>query len=150
MEAVCPECGARLEAGETCRSTFDEFMALEMTDPEYGQVHFLTVACYMIQHNQYSDRALVWIEPKLKAFLEQNLSNQQIRAVARLDTDSGQRKWKVLRQPGDHPLPKILWSQTIMDVARRYTDPQSYRELVRSWGRSVLQDGLPLFEIARK
>ncbi|QYR19267.1 hypothetical protein KZ483_15075 [Paenibacillus sp. sptzw28] len=28
-------------------------LALEFSDPGYGRVHFLTVACFIIQHNRY-------------------------------------------------------------------------------------------------
>lgn len=58
---TCPECGATWLEDSTCQSVFDEFLVLEYSDPAYGEVHFLTVVCFMIQHGRYSDEALVWI-----------------------------------------------------------------------------------------
>ncbi len=59
MPTICPVCGAVLPEGSTCQSIFDEFLNLEYTDPAYGQVHYLTVTCFMIQHERYSDEALI-------------------------------------------------------------------------------------------
>lgn len=41
----CPQCGA------LCLPRFDEFLALEFSDPGYGAAHNLTVAAYMAQHS---------------------------------------------------------------------------------------------------
>jgi hypothetical protein len=60
MPARCAECGAVLPEGETCQTIFESFMALEFSDLAYGEVHFLTVACYMIQHGRYGDEVLAW------------------------------------------------------------------------------------------
>jgi hypothetical protein len=140
----CPECGAPHTGGLTCRSAFDEFLALELTDPEYGSVHLLTVACYMIQHGQYTDEALAWIERRLRDHLEGGIPAETIRREAAGETDQGKRDWKVTRRPGDPPQPKIQWSMTIMDVARDHRDAESYRELVKEWARRTLQEMKPL------
>ncbi len=47
MSERCTECGAVLPEGSTCQTIFDEFLILEYTNPVYGQVHFLTVACFI-------------------------------------------------------------------------------------------------------
>lgn len=144
MSEYCSECGALHSEGRTCQSIFDEFLALELTDPGYGRVHFLTVACYMIQHNSYSDEALVWIESKLRKYFENNLSGPEIRKLAAKDTDSGTRKWKVMRQKDARPLPKVAWSMTIVDVAQRMHDAESYCKLITEWGRRTLDEMGPL------
>lgn len=139
MPDTCPECGARLCAHETCQSIFDSFLALEFSDPAYGEVHFLTVACYMIQHNRYSDEALLWIRPQLHAFLAEGVNPAEIRRRAAVETGNGQRDWKVVRSPQARLLPKVLWQITIVDVAVHAGDAVSYCDWVRLWGASTLK-----------
>lgn len=139
MTIFCPECGAQMEAGTTCQSIFDSFLALEFSDPAYGEVHFATVACFMIQHEHYSDAALAWIQPKLRAYIEDDLPASKIRQSAAGETNNAARGWKVLRQAQDRPLPKIAWQVTIADVAEHAADAAGYCEWVRRWGLATLQ-----------
>jgi hypothetical protein len=139
MSEQCAECGAVLPSGSTCQTIFDEFLSLEYTNPAYGQVHFLTVACFMIQHGRYSDEGLVWIQSTLRTYLEQQLTDQQLRQLAAKGTDGATRTWKVTRQPDAPPLPKVAWSMTITDVAQHMQDAESYCEQVRQWARTTLQ-----------
>jgi hypothetical protein len=140
----CPDCGAILPNGLTCRSVFDEFIALELTDPEFGAVHLLTVACYMIQHGGYTDEALIWIEGKLRDYLEKGIPTEQIRQKAQKETPQDRRKWKVSRRSGDPPQVKIPWSMTIVAVATNYHNAESYRELIKQWARTTLEEMKPL------
>lgn len=140
MPTTCPTCGAKLDDDQTCASIFDAFLALEFTDPAYGEVHLLTVACYMIQHNRYSDAALVWMRDTLAAHLDGGLSPQEIRRAMGLTAASDQRAWKVLRQPGERPLPAVAWSLTIADVARGAHDATAYCALIRRWARATLAE----------
>jgi hypothetical protein len=73
MPNTCSECGAVLQDESSCQEIFDSFLALEFEDPAYGEVHFLTVACFMIQHQRYSDEALAWIAQSLRAYLEEGV-----------------------------------------------------------------------------
>jgi len=139
LTIVCPECGAQLDDDATCQSIFDNFLALDFSDPAYGEVHFLTVACYMIQHNRYSDEALLWIRPQLHAFLAEGVNPAEIRRRAAVETGNGQRDWKVVRSPQARLLPKVLWQITIVDVAVHAANAASYREWVRRWGESTLK-----------
>ncbi|WP_181348151.1 DUF5946 family protein [Thalassobacillus sp. CUG 92003] len=143
-EKCCTECGACLTKGKTCQSIYHEFLALELTDPGYGQVHFLTVACYMIQHNGYSDDALVWIESKLRTYLENNLTGPEIRTLAAKDIEG--RTWKIKRHENEQQLPKVSWSMTIADVEKEMHDTESYCELITEWGKRTLIDMGPLIE----
>jgi len=142
----CPECGATLKDGSTCQSIFDEFLVLEFTDPAYGQVHMLTVACFMVQHGRYSDPALNWIRRQLEAYLEAGVPIEQIRREAGQDASQGKRNWKVTRQPDEPPPPLVTWSMTIADVAAGYLDEHGqpsaslYCDLVRQWGRVTCQE----------
>lgn len=140
----CPECGAIYNDQRACESVFNEFLLLEMTDAEYGAVHLLTVACYMIQHGQYSDEALVWIEQRLRDYLEKGIPTEQIRRNAAQETGQDRRTWKVTRPENGPPQAKIPWSMTIIDVALRYSDADSYRDLVRRWASRTLSEMQPL------
>ena len=139
MQILCPECGAVLNEGNSCQSIFETLLALEFTDPGYGEVHMLTVACFMIQHGRYSDAALAWIEQKLRDVVE-GVPAGYIRRQASKEAGSGSRAWKVTRQPGDRRLPRVAWSMTISDVAANYQDAQSYCRLVKQWARVTLDE----------
>jgi hypothetical protein len=143
----CLECGANLTSGVGCQEIFDSFLVLEFTDPGFGEVHFLTVACFMIQHGRYSDEALIWIEQQLRGCLDEGLSNQQIRRRAARETGQDIRSWKVIRQSDALPLPKIQWSMTIRDVESNYQDAVSYREAIKRWARTVLEEMKPQIRI---
>jgi hypothetical protein len=138
MKETCGECGARAGAGKSCQAIFDEFLALEFSDPSYGAVHFLTVACFMVQHGRYSDEGLKWIRGMLRRYFDEALSAEQLRELAGKDTSSAQRTWKVGRAPGAPPAPRIAWRMTIQDVAAQQRDAESYRRLVRQWARETL------------
>ena len=140
MAGTCPECGAVLSRETDCQEIFDLFLVLEFTDPAYGAVHFLTVACFMIQHGRYSDAALAWIAQMLRENLEGGVPVERIRQQANEEADQTRRTWKVVRPPDARPLPKIAWSMTITGVAARYQDAASYCELVRQWARVTLAE----------
>lgn len=144
MPNSCPECGAVLSKDSSCQTIFDSFLVLEFTVPGYGDVHFLTVACFMIQHGRYSDEALIWVEKRLRANLEDGISAEQIRKQASNETDQSNRTWKITRQPGALFLPKIAWSMTIANIASSYLDSKSYCDLVKQLARSLLAEMKPL------
>lgn len=137
---TCPECRSILPEGETCQSLFDQFLVLEFTDPGYGAVHFLTVACFMVQHGRYSGAGREWIKDKLRAYLEEGRTIEQIRADAGQSASQDRRDFKITRQPGDPPPPVIAWSMTIADVAQQFEGPESYRELIVQWARVTLKE----------
>jgi hypothetical protein len=141
VSTTCAKCGAVLAEGQTCQAIFDEFMALEFTDPGYGRVHFLTVACYMIQHGGYSDEAYVWMQSALRSYLEEGYTAEMVRRNAA----RGPGRTKGIRRPAEAaPLPKVPWSMTIADVAARMQDAESYCKLIEQWGRTTLQEMGPL------
>jgi hypothetical protein len=141
MSETCGKCGAVLPEGKTCESIYGEFLALEFVDPGYGKVHFLTVACYMVQHEGYSDEAYVWVQSALRNYLEEGHTSEMIRAEAA----QGIGRAKGIRRPADAlSLPKIAWTMTISDVASRMHDAESYCKLIEQWGRTTLQEMVPL------
>ena len=142
---TCPECGARWD-GVTCEEIFGDFLTHDFTDPGYGEVHALTVACYMVQHRRYSDEGLRWIARQLRAVLEEGLSNEGLRELARVEArrpekpgESG-RTWKVTRTPDDPPLPRVAWSMTIVDVFAHVRDAESYRAAIHDWAGVTLEE----------
>jgi len=139
----CPDCGAVHPDGSTCPEVFGRLLALEMTDPGFGQVHLFTVACYMIQHNGYSDPALVWMERQLRDHLA-GTPAAEIRRRSAQEVSQSERKWKVTRQPGDRPLPRVAWSRTIADADRAAGDPAAYQAAVTAWARAVVEEMRPL------
>lgn len=143
MPGTCPECGASLATEASCQEIFEAFLALEFTNPEYGRVHMLTVACFMIQHGRYSDEALLGIAVTLCANLEEGVSADLLRAGTAPVVRSDRRGWKITRRPGDRPLPRVAWSLTIADGATYYADPASYCEWVQGWARAVLVEMTP-------
>jgi hypothetical protein len=71
MSLKCPLCGGEFASIEQCRERFDLCMALEYQNPSaYGAVHHLSVVCYMLQHNAYSDE--VWLGFRHKSLLIKN------------------------------------------------------------------------------
>jgi len=139
MSQQCAVCGAILPEGDTCQALFEKLLSLEYTDPAYGQVHFLTVACFMIQHEQYSDEALVWIRSVLQTYLQNPLTSQQFRRIVAQGMDGTERSWKVVRQEVAPALPKVSWSMTIADVASHLTDAETYCEYVRRWAETTVR-----------
>ncbi len=141
---TCPDCGAIFTEGLTCESVFDQFLVLEFSNPAYGAVHMLTVACFMIQHGRYSPQGLAWIAGALRDHLELGISSQEIRSEAVKTVDPAIRDWKVTRRPGDPPQAKVAWSMSILDVALNYEDAASYCEWVKRWARITLDEMQPL------
>ena len=138
--ATCAECGAVWEAGRDCQGVFDEFLMLEFTDPEYGAVHFLTVATFMLQHGRYSSEALEWVVPTMRAYLAGETSVERIRREARATVSSGTRKWRVMRAPDAPPQRHVAWELTLADVAAQTHDAASYRAAITAWAaRAVAQ-----------
>ncbi len=119
---------------------FDEFLALEFSDPAYGKVHMLTVACFMIQHQRYSDRALIWMKEKLDAVLNKGVPPERIRLQMASDVDQTTRGWKIERQPDEREVPKVEWSVTIADVYQYKDNPINYCTWVKRWARATLKE----------
>ncbi|PYI55535.1 DUF5946 family protein [Paenibacillus flagellatus] len=141
MSDTCAKCGADLPEEKTCESIFGELMALEFTDPGYGKVHFLTVACYMVQHEGYSDEMYVWMQSALRNYLEEGYTTEMIRQ----DASQGPGSSKGIRRQADAPpLPKVDWTMTIVDVAEQMHDAESYCRLIEQWGRTTLKEMGPL------
>ena len=132
----CPECGA---PETSCKSRFDEFLILEFTDADYGAVHHLTVAAYMLQHSSKLTRE-GWLHMRglLKEFLVENKSPAFIRRQNKDLVDSGKRKFKIASKNGLPVINKSTWTKTILDV--RAENAEVYCADVTAWAKSVLEE----------
>ena len=131
---ACPECGAN-----DCKERFNEFLALEYSDPDHGAVHHLTVAAYMLQHSsRLTQEGWLFERQLLCELLEKGAGLAEIRRKVRGRLDGGSRSFK-LKSVNARPLYNdFRWSRTILDIRRR--PPGAYREDVTAWARLTLLD----------
>ena len=136
----CPECGA---VESLCKNRFDEFLVLEFTDAEYGIVHHLTVAAYMLQHSSKLTRE-GWLHMRelLNEFLVENKSPAFIRKENKDLVDSGKRKFKITSKDGLPVINKSTWVKTILDV--RAENAETYCADVTAWAKSALDEAATL------
>lgn len=146
MNRPCPQCGAQLPEGESCRERFERCLAFEFEQPRiYGAVHFLTVACYMLQHNQYSRQGWLFTRRGLAQVVREGLSPGELRERHHLRLDSGRREWSVTRGEKLPGVEAVHWNLSIAGV--RLDDPDRYQSDVMRWAESVLADSEPLMRI---
>ncbi len=132
----CPACGA---SGNLCRARFEELLAKEFEDPEYGQVHHLTVPAYMLQHStQLTREGWIYEREPLRDFLVGGRRPEEIRLERRAALDGGRRKFKIKSRDGQPLFPPRHWSKTIVDV--RPEVAAQYRKDIEAWARAVLAD----------
>jgi hypothetical protein len=145
QEQICPECGA---SGSLCQTRFDEFLALEFSDPGYGAVHHLTVAAYMLQHSSKLTRE-GWLYERelLREFLVENKPPALVRQQNRDVVDSGKRQFKIKSRTGQPVIAKTAWARTICDV--RTESAEIYCKDVTEWARAVLEDAEKISEIGK-
>ncbi len=143
MSEQCPQCGAPLLAGSTCQTIHEELLSFESLNAVPHSIHFLHVTSFLVQHERYSDEALVWAKSMLHAHLDETMTEQQLLEQLRTagkDRGSHVRTWKFNRAPDAPPLPKIRWSMTIVDVTRQMeNDAERYGELIKQWAQATLQ-----------
>ena len=132
----CPECGA---PETSCKSRFDEFLALEFSDMGYGAVHNLTVATYMLQHSsKLSLEGWLYERDLLREFIVENKSPSFIRQQVKDAVDSGKRTFKFKSKDGLPVIKKSTWTKTILDV--RAENAEVYCADVTAWAKSVLEE----------
>lgn len=133
----CPECGA---PKALCQARFDEFLALEFSDPGgYGLVHNLTVAAYMIQHSSRLTRE-GWLFERslLREFIVEGKSPALVRQESRDALDSGKRQFKIKSKTGQPIIRRTAWTKTILEV--RAENAEIYCADIEVWARAVLDD----------
>jgi hypothetical protein len=132
----CPECGA---PGSICETRFNEFLVMEFTDADFGAVHHLTVATYMLQHSSKLTRE-AWLQMRelLREFLFENKPPAFIRKQNKDFVDSGKRKFKIKSKDALPVIHKNTWTKTIMDVP--FDDSDAYCSGVSEWALSALNE----------
>ncbi len=135
---TCAECGAVWADEQTCQAVFDAFLIQDFTDPGYGAVHFLTVSTFMLQHGRYSDEALAWVVPTMRAYLAGDTDVARIRQASGPRLAQGQRTWKVVRAPTAPRQHAVAWDITLADVAAQVHDAASYRAAITAWAARVV------------
>ena len=147
ISAPCPECGAQIPPGRTCRDNFDALLALEWEIPGGAGTlaHFYAVSSYILQHPDsmsYTAESLGWLRSAVATALAGGISTEALRERAREDgTGSGH----VTRRAGD-PVPRwsvTQWDVTVGDVLAG--GATGYAARVERWARSVITalDSLP-------
>jgi hypothetical protein len=149
--ASCPECGAPLDEGRTCRDYFHDLLGLESQVPGGAGVlpHFLAVASYNLQHpSQFVPEMLGGLRSAVADALAGTATVEEIRRragtaaegatrVTRRPDESGQ----AAAAPGGWP---TYWPLTVRDSCAVRVD--EYAGSVRAWAASVsstLEHALP-------
>jgi len=132
--ASCPECGAPAVDGMTCSEQFGVVLAWEAHDPELAAEHFLTVACYNLQHPaQFTDEALGWLRAAVIDHLD---SGRPVADIRRQAASGFQGKKRVLRKEADRRPVLRRWRMTIADVCLPER-PEGAAERVRAWAAAI-------------
>ena len=130
----CPECGASQVEEMNCWEQLGAIIAWEYQDPALMAVHFLTVACYNLQHPaQFTDEALAGLRADLIAHLDEGLTVQEIRRRAAQHYTAPRRVLK--KEAARRPLLRH-WSMTIADVYLPER-PQGAAERVKAWAAAI-------------
>jgi hypothetical protein len=133
-DASCPECGAALVDGLTCWEHLGALLAWEGQDPELAAEHFLTVACYNLQHPaQFADDALAGLRDAFVDYLDHGVPVQEIRRRMARSFEGSRR---VLRPEAERRPILRPWPMTIANV---YIPgrPAGAAERVRAWAASI-------------
>lgn len=118
--SLCPECGAKLEKGKSCRDYFNQMLVWDFEDfSGAGSVHHLTVLCYHLQHpSLYSPVALNAAKIFLKSIIENNLTAHELLEQNRQDLSKQKKNFSIKGTTNSHAtyLRPIIWSMTVINV----------------------------------
>ena len=133
----CSECGALSHDGLTCRERFHALLTMEVQDPELASLHFLTVACYNLQHpSQFTPEALEGLRISLKGLLGGTMTIDEIRRRTSSEYDGPK---KVLQPAWRQQVILNIWKMTTADVYRPF-QPRGTAERVKQWAESVRRE----------
>jgi len=138
---LCPECGATIAKGTSCRDYLNEMIKWDFEDFNgAGKVHHLTVLSYNLQHpSVYSQKGLENGISSLQKFILHPDSFKEHDESNRKELASDVRDWKITGTPENHaeyPI-KPNWTVLPSDVVRGGLD--LYVENVKKWSKSVLE-----------
>lgn len=131
---TCPECGAPAIDGMSCWEQLGALIAWEYNDPDLLAEHFLTVACYNLQHPaQFANSALAGLRTALIDRLDNHVSVAELRHRAGRAYAGAARVLK----PAAERRPELRrWSMTIADVYLP-DRPAGAAGRVRLWAAAV-------------
>jgi hypothetical protein len=138
-DSFCPECGATIPEGGTCRDRFHALLLLEAEIPGGpGELpHFYAVASYGLQHpgsKSYTAAVAEGLRSAVADMLDGRASLEDIRRRTRATLDGPAR---VTRRPGDPDVDwyRGVWPLTVTDVLA--AGPDGHAVTVERWARSV-------------
>ncbi len=141
-EEICPECGAVLTEGKTCRDYLDTMIMWDFQDfLGVGQIHHLTVLCYGLQHPAtYSQKGLEDAKDFLREFVHEKNSFEEHDKRNRERLSSNVRDWKIIGTPEDHGSYAAMphWTIRTPDVAM--PGLEGYPERVIAWAQSIYNE----------
>jgi Family of unknown function (DUF5946) len=155
MTENCPECGAAIPVGGSCRDHFHALLLLEGEIPGVlGSImHFYVVSTYGLQHPNsmnYTPEAAEGLRSMLADALDGRAAASDIRRRGRRATEGTVR---VTRRAGEPEVRwyKGPWPMTIADVCTAdtfgsYDTYDEFADHVKRWARSVretLQANMP-------
>jgi len=140
-EASCPECGAPKANGLNCWEMLGMLIAWEYDDPELRAEHFLTVACYNLQHPaQFTDATLAGLRAVFIERLDQGLGLTEIRRrVGKAAAGTA----RVLKPEHERQPMLRQWAMTIAEVYLP-DQPQGAAERVRAWAAVIRREIAPI------
>jgi Family of unknown function (DUF5946) len=146
MPDTCPECGAAVPDGRTCRDHFHALLLLESEIPGVpGSIaHFYAVAAYSLQHPESMNctrDAVCGLRATLADVLDGRTGVGDLRRRGRRATDGSVR---VTRRVGD-PVASWYhgpWAVTIADICTAdtfgcYDTYEEFADRVTRWARLV-------------
>jgi hypothetical protein len=138
IEETCPECDAPSVNGLSCWEMLGMLIAWEYDDPELLAEHFLTVACYNLQHPaQFSEAALAGLRAAFIEHLDHGLAVAEIR---RRVGKAAAGTTRVLRPEAERQPVLRQWAMTIADVYLP-DQPAGAAGRVRAWA-ALIRRGL--------
>jgi hypothetical protein len=144
VTSTCPECGAPLPEGVSCRDYFHELLVLEGQVPGAagGLPHLLAVAAYNLQHpSAFMPAALFGLRRTLADVLAGRATVDDARRRARYATDGETRvirRVDTVISDDDRTRLNVWpteWPRTVLDVCR--VRPEQYVESVQQWAQAV-------------
>jgi hypothetical protein len=121
----------------TCWEVLGSVLAWEWDDPALQAEHFLTVACYTLQHPaQYTDAAIVGLRTALTRYLDGAWSVHEIRQRNAAAYDGSQR---VRKPEAERVIVLQQWSRVVTDVYDR-NQPAEAAPRVRGWAMAIRRD----------
>lgn len=130
----CRECGASRVNGMTCWGMLGAVLAWEYADPALMAEHFLTVACYNLQHPaQFAEATLAGLQ---QVFIERLDHRLGIAEIRRRVGEAAAGATRVRKPPAERRPTLRLWPMTIADVYLP-DQPEGAAARVRAWAAAI-------------